>query len=520
MEFLGVSGRLIGVITNLIVLGLLVGSVSLVASRWTDYPIQLDPINVPDEMQEKGLNEIVVTRRFRSVLGKQNTTAVDVLQSNETDDVGESFDVVIDTTLVGAHYTLSREITLTRDLSDVLPTLDEELEIPGADLSVGAVVRFLRRSLGRDDLIIQGEITEVTQRGESNDCSSSDDIVETCYKLTLRSADRRFISVTTKPYPFDEINLMLNDGARRLSPFVWPQRAVLQAIGAKEYDRADELRQNLQRQGMTEFAFFAKALLLKAQDNLDEAISQLDYAILANPRYEDAFLLKGDLLFKLRRFDEALNTYEIVAKRFGNQTGSQNRIGLILLEMGEIDHAIEQFEQISQSDPYYLWSYLNWGIAYEKKQLPQRAVEKYQEVIETAQRNAQQVATRNRNHTKLIALAYHNWGVVLSYEEDKLEEALEKLVSSYVYDSYNPSTLNNWAYVLFLDQQLDEAMQRVDEALAVDPRYALANETKGEILEVLGDYDQALMFFENAVRYGGEDMKFSKAKIELLEQKR
>jgi tetratricopeptide (TPR) repeat protein len=135
------------------------------------------------------------------------------------------------------------------------------------------------------------------------------------------------------------------------------------------------------------------AVVLIKQGRFHEAIEQADGAIELNPRYADAWYLRGYALAELGRLDEALEAYKkaALATPPGDDFGLRVWInaGNVLFQMGRLDEALEAFETAAAIDPqnrvYYRGcranALYNKAVAYKRLGDDDKARRSYEESI-------------------------------------------------------------------------------------------------------------------------------------------
>jgi predicted O-linked N-acetylglucosamine transferase (SPINDLY family) len=90
-------------------------------------------------------------------------------------------------------------------------------------------------------------------------------------------------------------------------------------------------------------AFFDKALCLE-KAHPEAAVSSYEEAIARNPNYADAYNNKGLLLWKLRRFSEALNCFRSAVGLNEKHSAAYINLAITLTEFGLLDEAFKVFE--------------------------------------------------------------------------------------------------------------------------------------------------------------------------------
>ncbi len=90
-------------------------------------------------------------------------------------------------------------------------------------------------------------------------------------------------------------------------------------------------------------AFFDKALTLE-KAHPEAAVSAYEEAIARNPVYADAYNNKGLVLWKLRRFSEALNCFQRAIELNSRHSAAYINLAITLTEFGLLDEAFRVFE--------------------------------------------------------------------------------------------------------------------------------------------------------------------------------
>lgn len=161
----------------------------------------------------------------------------------------------------------------------------------------------------------------------------------------------------------------------------------------------------------------------KQQEMFSQAVEYLDKAITIHPTYKNAYLIRGNALFYLQRFEEAIQSYEMCTKlspdfkdaytnmavayrEAGKQAGEkQNNLvkaeGLLLRSIqlnpqdpesvrllgvaygvqGKHDLALEQFLKVAQMSPDNAQSFLNLHYAYKNVGNENMAMQNYQKAL-------------------------------------------------------------------------------------------------------------------------------------------
>src|SRR5713226_5501731 len=94
--------------------------------------------------------------------------------------------------------------------------------------------------------------------------------------------------------------------------------------------------------------------------------------------------------------------------------------------------------------------------------------------------------------------SYILWGNVLS-EQRHYDEAIQRYEQAIALDPKNAAPYNNWGNVLSEQRHYDEAIQRYEQAIALDPTYAAPYYNWGSVLSDERKYAEAIALFQKAI---------------------
>ena len=105
-----------------------------------------------------------------------------------------------------------------------------------------------------------------------------------------------------------------------------------------------------------------------------------------------------------------------------------------------------------------------------------------------------------------LATTHHYYGMFLS-AIGKLEQALRELELAHQLDPLSLNILGTYAEGLFFQKRYNEALQKLDSALELDPSYRPALEGKGWIYVKMGELKKALKVFKKFQALTGSELK-------------
>lgn len=107
--------------------------------------------------------------------------------------------------------------------------------------------------------------------------------------------------------------------------------------------------EDLERGSSPARALNNKAAALIDSGNFETALEMLEQGLKSNPRYDGRLLLlynKGSVLHYMRRFEEALKTFKVIAKEYGVYRDTYLFIGLILNHLNREDEVTRLVEEM------------------------------------------------------------------------------------------------------------------------------------------------------------------------------
>ncbi|MGC8746329.1 MAG: tetratricopeptide repeat protein, partial [Candidatus Saccharicenans sp.] len=172
----------------------------------------------------------------------------------------------------------------------------------------------------------------------------------------------------------------------------------------------------------------------------------------------------------------------------------QYNLGLFYLNNNNVDEAIKYFNQSLALNPknYLAWNAL--GLAQSMKGNFELSIQAFQKALES-----------NPQFTE----AHNNLGTIY-FELKQYDRAEAEYRKALLDPNYNSKELPyyNLARLYFVQGQLDEAYDNIQKALQIKYRFAMAHNLRGLILEKLGNMDEAVSAFEQAVKIVPEDPTF------------
>jgi tetratricopeptide (TPR) repeat protein len=173
--------------------------------------------------------------------------------------------------------------------------------------------------------------------------------------------------------------------------------------------------------------------------------------------------------------------------------GARNRLGVLYIQAGRLDDAIEQFNQALKVTRDDQESLLYAGIAYMNKEDYDNALTYFEREIKYYKNTAMAQANPS------LEQAYYYSGVAYWKKKD-YDKAIDYLNKALAIKKSNSDTYLVLGRVYLAKKSYDEALTAFSSALKFDPRYPDALYGLGLAYEGKGDKAKALEMFKEAVK--------------------
>lgn len=268
---------------------------------------------------------------------------------------------------------------------------------------------------------------------------------------------------------------------------------------------------------------YETGLLYWDNNELETAVGYVKKAIAKNPSRNQYLMILGDLQRDLRKYDEALKSYQAAKEDYGNTPGYMHSVGCCYSGMGNQKKMVECFEKALELDPNYRG--LNERIADYYMDLYRndsdeghfyKAIEYINKEVAIDERcyslvcrglmymDAMRLAEAIADFEKALTYqpedwaAYNNMGCCYKYlgDYDKAIQCLEKS-AEIVEQSGLVKTLpyKNLADVYEILRQYDKSVEYYKKALQIDSKRIHYYQEIGTMYAHLGDYENAIKYF-------------------------
>jgi tetratricopeptide (TPR) repeat protein len=186
-----------------------------------------------------------------------------------------------------------------------------------------------------------------------------------------------------------------------------------------------------------------------------------------------------------------------------NSFMAYNNLGFNLLQAGQLDEAISQFQEAIRLEPNDAEAYYNLGNALGKKGQADAAINQYQEAIRLKPNYAE---------------ARYNLGNAL-FRKGQIDEAISQFQEAIRLKPDLAEAHYNLGAALHRKGQTDEAISQFQEAIRLKPDFADAHYSLGTILGMKGQIDEAIGQFREAIRLKPDFVEAQQNLVRALEMK-
>ncbi|MCE0499336.1 MAG: tetratricopeptide repeat protein, partial [Methylacidiphilales bacterium] len=197
----------------------------------------------------------------------------------------------------------------------------------------------------------------------------------------------------------------------------------------------------------------------------------------------------GNVLLQKGQVDEAIAQYEKILEINPNDSEGRNNLGNALLKKGQADEAMVQYRKALEINPKDATADYDLGNAFLQKGHVDEAMIQYQKALKT-----------NPNSV----LARFNLGNAF-LQKGQVDEAMTQYQMALEIDPDYAMAHFNLGSALAQKGQVDEAMVQYQKALEIDPNNAMAHFNLGNALLQKGQMDEAIAQFEKGLEINPKD---------------
>ncbi len=225
-------------------------------------------------------------------------------------------------------------------------------------------------------------------------------------------------------------------------------------------------------------------LVATDRDDMAGALGHFEDALAAGAGSAELYRQRGDLLRKLARPLEALESYDRGLALDERDADAHHGRGVVLAALGQNEAAVESYDRAIGQKPHVRNYWNNRGVALEALGRLAEAVASYGRAVGI-----------DRDYVQ----AHHNLGSVL-LKLNRLHDAVRSLQEALKRNPNIPESWNLVAVALVKLEFYADALDASEQALALRPAYAEAHNNRSVALRNLKRPDEALAAADDALR--------------------
>jgi len=235
---------------------------------------------------------------------------------------------------------------------------------------------------------------------------------------------------------------------------------------------------------------------------LATALRNCEQAIAVNSGDPEAHNARGNVLLRLRRYDDAVASFDKVIELRPDYPQPYNSRGNALQALRRFDEAVESYETAIALKPDYAAAYSNRGNALQSLERFENAIESYGKAI---------ILKPDYGD------AYNNRGVAFKRLE-RFDEALQDFETAMTLLPDHAGLYSNRGNALQALKRFEDAIESYDRAIALSPHYPDVYDNRGVALKELKRFDEAMESFGKALalKQDHHEAIYNRALVHLL----
>jgi tetratricopeptide (TPR) repeat protein len=246
--------------------------------------------------------------------------------------------------------------------------------------------------------------------------------------------------------------------------------------------------------------FLNRGAAYRRNRDVDRAIADYNEAIRLNPKFEEAFNLRGVARVDKGEFRLSIDDFAAAIRINPKNFAAYTNRGENYAELGDLDRAIADYSKAIALNPTSAKNFHNRGFAYRRKQDFDRAIADYSEAIRLRPDYPQALYNRAGAYT----------------EKRDLDRAIADYDEAVRLDPTKAMFFNNRAHAHNLKRNFDLAIENYTQAMQIEPKNIDYLGNRGMLYHQKGDFRRAIEDFTELLKLEPKHVKVSA----LLEQSR
>lgn len=232
----------------------------------------------------------------------------------------------------------------------------------------------------------------------------------------------------------------------------------------------------------SDIAHMGMGLVLEGQGNYEKAMAEYQKAIELSPRSARAYSNLASVLVNKKNYQWATHAAQKAVELDPESADAHNTLGYVLYSRNQFDEAVKEYERATTINPHFITAYVNWADTL----LNQR---KYEDAIKKTK------AALKINDKSVLA---HTERALILINQNHFEEAIRECEQAVNQDPRFVAAYANWVSALLSQNRFEEAEKKAREITDIAPGDADAHNNLGYVLQIRGNYIDAINEFEKA----------------------
>jgi tetratricopeptide (TPR) repeat protein len=265
------------------------------------------------------------------------------------------------------------------------------------------------------------------------------------------------------------------------------------------------------------FVLFNRATAYLEQGMPDLALADLELAMVLEPRNELGLLTQGNAYCALEQYEEALTCFDQALEQNPTFAKALNNRGLVQKSLGLHREAFKSYAEAITIDPQYADAFNNLGILLMELENLDQAVQCFDAAISLSPSEAQPYNNLGNalNALEKFGEALQSFDKAISLKPDyadaysnrasalegllRLDEAIQSCEIAIGMNSQLAMMHNKMAVMLKEKGEWTRALDALNQAIALRPDYLDAVINKGNVLSLLGRFEEAKACFDDVL---------------------
>jgi len=232
----------------------------------------------------------------------------------------------------------------------------------------------------------------------------------------------------------------------------------------------------------SDIAHMGMGLVLEGLGHYEQAIAEYQKAIELSPRSARAYSNLASVLVNKKNYQWATHAAQKAVELDPESADAHNTLGYVLYSRNKFDEAVKEYERATTINPRFITAYVNWADTLLNQKKYDEAIKKTKKAL-------------GINDKSVLA---HTEQALILINQNHFEEAIMECEQAVKQDNRFVAAYANWVSALVGQNRFEEAENKAREITNIAPGDADAHNNLGYVLQIRGNYIEALDEFEKA----------------------